>query len=151
MDITSEANADDSASACDLTRNQLNIRAENFRPNLLVSGSINRPHQEDLWSSITVPGFVRSSKESGLLIPVPDTRGCELTVSGPCPRCSMVNVNSTSGAMDCRAFQALSSYRKQERNVYFGQFLTQHGSSSDDVVYITVGSVVSVHDSTTSA
>ena len=48
-----------------------------------------------------------------------------LQITGPCARCSMINVDGSSGSFDCRAFEALAGYRrhKKDRQVYFGQFL----------------------------
>lgn len=141
MDITSEEG--DTDAGCAITRNQLHITTENFRPNLLVSSSTNQPHEEDQWSKLTLQLF--DCKDSDQLILSPSTSEGVFSVSGPCPRCSMVNVSSSSGAMDCRAFQALSTYRKQERNVFFGQLLTYCGEesqSSKPMKYIAVGSVV---------
>jgi len=97
-----------------------NIKVENFRPNLLVAGGTGKPHQEDSWSRI-------SFRQCGMHVsPVDQTAASEfdidMEVTGPCPRCSMVNVDGSSGSMDCRVFQALSTYRREDRDVYFGQF-----------------------------
>lgn len=126
----------------DAARGSLNIKVENFRPNLLVTGGTGLPHQEDNWKSVNVS--VRSSALDDHAPTLPaEEDTLQLQVTGPCGRCSMVNVDGTSGSMDCRAFQALSTYRKDGSSVYFGQFcsLTQH---HDDTLWLTVGSIVTV-------
>ena len=94
------------------------------------------PHEEDHWDSILV-GHVdkqqRSSSNRFCLSPPctagdegetsSDDGGLTLTVSGPCARCAMVNVDGSSGSFDCRAFEALAEYRRRGREVHFGQFL----------------------------
>ena len=146
----------------DAGRGSLNIKVENFRPNLLVTGGSGAPHQEDTWKTITLHGLERPANEdfttteiasSALAVPLP------LQITGPCSRCSMVNVDGSSGSMDCRAFQALSTYRKDGSSVYFGQFcalpaeLENVQDSNTNVgiekmqgnnVWLTVGSVVDV-------
>jgi len=149
----------DSSSSNPNARNSLNIKVENFRPNLLVTGGSGEPHQEDSWSKITflsnrsrsvcpnntnnennvgdvaatanasAPSATIAAKETERIVEVEeeeeeDVFVAELNVTGPCPRCSMVNVDGASGTMDCRAFQALATYRRDygDRQVYFGQF-----------------------------
>lgn len=110
-------------------RGSLNITAENFRPNLLVSGGSGRPHMEDGWKGLRLHATrhkvpTKEEQEAGAggagagSVPL----ALELIVTDPCARCSMVNVDGSKGSMDCRAFQALASYRKEGASVYFGQF-----------------------------
>jgi molybdenum cofactor sulfurtransferase len=103
------------------------IKVENFRPNLIVSSSSSSlsttpslPHQEDHWKSLTLP--VTSSYENEER--THQDQEIVLAVTGPCSRCSMVNVNGKSGVMSCRVFEALKEYRKVNSHVYFGQFLS---------------------------
>jgi molybdenum cofactor sulfurtransferase len=137
---------------------QLYIRVENFRPNLVVSSCGKEsasPHQEDFWKSVTVPLY--SLSRSTFSSPTSLT----LSVSGPCSRCSMVNVNGQSGIMSCKVFEALKEYRKVHNHVYFGQFLTFESISSagcsnkehnedkvasvnEEVYYLVAGSVVNI-------
>lgn len=92
---------------------------ENFRPNLIVRTSSltnenplsSQPHLEDHWKSLSIPLNNNSSS-------------VKLDVTGPCSRCSMVNVNGSTGIMNCKVFEALADYRKVNRHIYFGQFLT---------------------------
>lgn len=142
----------------DAGRGSLNIKVENFRPNLLVTGGSGAPHQEDTWKTITLQGMKRPASEdeattsnssSASVVSLP------LQITGPCSRCSMVNVDGSSGSMDCRAFQALSTYRKDGSSVYFGQFCAlpaelelTHDSNIEQMqgnkVWLSVGSVVEV-------
>jgi len=128
----------------DPTRGSLNIKVENFRPNLLVSGGTGAPHQEDSWKSIIISGprSPRAITDTAGALPA-ERNALQLQITGPCGRCSMVNVDGTSGSMDCRAFQALATYRKDGSSVYFGQFcsLTQF---NDETAWLSVGSNVNV-------
>ena len=92
---------------------EFNIKAENFRPNILVSCSSTKnnnshPHQEDDWEHITLSGIVTPFQ---LLIPEKarninsnvigvdmieeevqnEIIELKLYNDGPCSRCSMVN------------------------------------------------------------
>jgi molybdenum cofactor sulfurtransferase len=134
---------------------QLYIKVENFRPNLVVSSSgkeNSSPHQEDFWKSVTFP-----LHRLPLSLSPPFTSSLTLSVSGPCSRCSMVNVNGQSGVMSCKVFEALKEYRKVHNHVYFGQFLTFESifteasfedgnevvsSESEEVYYLLTGSIV---------
>lgn len=48
------------------------------------------PHEEDRWGSVEI----HSGRLQGPL---------RLRVSGPCSRCSMVDVSGISGSLDCRS------------------------------------------------
>lgn len=106
----------------------MQVKAENFRPNIIVSGDQNHslaPHGEDQWKELFIPLHMSS-------LPNQDsTWHQKFNISGPCSRCSMVNVNGQRGIMDCRVFEALSEYRKYGSNVYFGQFVTLESGTSD--------------------
>lgn len=137
-------------SSNDAARGSLNIKVENFRPNLVVTGGTGQPHQEDAWKTLRV--HVRTDKgaatEEGEEAGAMKAKEMELQVTGPCSRCSMVNVDGTSGSMDCRAFQALSTYRKDGSSVYFGQFWSLVPSVSETDRFggsiLHVGAVVHV-------
>lgn len=47
-----------------------------------------------------------------------------MSVDGPCARCSMVNINGSTGSMDSRVLPVLSAYRKQGVAINFGQFIS---------------------------
>lgn len=110
------------------------------------------PHDEDKWSSISIGGNGRKPDPS-----VDREINCsaiELEVIGPCPRCSMVNVDGSSGSFDCRAFEALAEYRKMGCEVHFGQFLkildSNDWNESDSIIVgvVEVGIDVKVFRST---
>lgn len=77
------------------------VSVEHFRPNLVVAGG--PAHMEDQWQAISF-GSIR------------------LLCKGPCGRCSMVNVDPTTGAIDARTLQTLSGYRRDHARIFFGQF-----------------------------
>lgn len=131
----------------DAAKGSLNIKVENFRPNLLVVGA-GAAHVEDAWSNLRIiPPTHTLTKQGGAV---------DMSVTGPCSRCSMVNVDGSAGSMDCRAFQALSTYRKDGSSVYFGQFCSltsaaieviENASSVnaggvDTCIWLSVGSIL---------
>jgi uncharacterized protein YcbX len=79
------------------------VSEEVFRANFIVEGC--QAFEEDTWQSITIGGHV-------------------FEVSGPCSRCSMININQKTGTFNREPLQALSTYRRERANIYFGQFLT---------------------------
>lgn len=101
----------------------------NFRPNIVLRGGCGLAHQEDTFSAIEVVAEVHGR---------PST--IRLDISGPCARCSMINVTvhtnaatttssssssnscNTIVAVDGRALEALGEYRKQGPKTFFGQF-----------------------------
>lgn len=128
-----------------------NIKIENFRPNIVVSGGSGQPHQEDRWRTVSFEitvtqhalrvavddedddggvdeGVVheRVGEESAHPPPSspPPSSPLVMTVDGPCARCSMVNINGSTGSMDSRVLPVLSAYRKQGIAINFGQFLS---------------------------
>lgn len=133
-------------------KGNLNITVENFRPNLVVAGGLaGMPHQEDKWKGITITAH-RESNSGVCTCDYAVLKGdhsstevdLNLTITGPCSRCSMVNVDGSSGSMNCRAFQALSTYRKDGSNVYFGQFCSLHPDQrlSQGDVWLMAGSII---------
>ena len=128
---------------------ELSIKVENFRPNLVVAAMKNsvdnsndeedsKPHREDSWESLTIPLFTDRSSDCDISL-------C-LNISGPCSRCSMVNVNGSTGVMNCKVFEALKGYRKVNRQIYFGQFLTKHSllRSNTNEVSVTRSPITSL-------
>jgi uncharacterized protein YcbX len=71
-----------------------------FRPNIIVSET--EPFVEDTWSEIKIG---------------------EVSLFGakPCARCSLVNVDPTSGESDKITLKTLASFRTINQKVYFGQ------------------------------
>lgn len=64
------------------------VTVENFRPNLVVAGGV--AHQEDLWEAIELVEAEASGKAGG---EAEDPPSVCLRVTGPCARCSMVNID----------------------------------------------------------
>jgi uncharacterized protein YcbX len=77
------------------------VSVEHFRPNVVVAGG--PAHMEDQWQAISF-GSIR------------------LLCKGPCGRCSMVNIDPKTGAIDARTLQTLSGYRRDHARIFFGQF-----------------------------
>lgn len=131
-------------SSNDAAKGSLNIKVENFRPNLLVVGA-GAAHVEDAWKTVRISATSDSNTTGS-------SGAVEMNVTGPCSRCSMVNVDGSAGSMDCRAFQALSTYRKDGSSVYFGQFCSLSSAAIEAIensdradhsmVWLSVGSVV---------
>jgi uncharacterized protein len=71
-----------------------------FRANIIISGV--EAFEEDTWSEFTL-GPVR------------------LMGAKPCARCQLVNVEPSTGEVDTSMLAALSTFRKVENKVYFGQ------------------------------
>ncbi len=71
-----------------------------FRPNIIISAT--EPFVEDTWSEIKIG---------------------EVSLSGakPCARCSLVNVDPTSGQSDKKTLKTLASFRTINQKIYFGQ------------------------------
>lgn len=109
------------------------MTVDNFRPNLVVDGGV--AHQEDLWASVELellqqhaPSSSSSEEEVGVV---------RLQVTGPCARCSMVNIDhqqrgkkgegegegKDGAAIVAPVLKTLASYRRERADIYFGQFL----------------------------
>lgn len=102
-------NAVDTLNTVLRSRNQPEVSSRHFRPNMVVqlSGpkrSI-RDNLEDGWTDLR---FTQ--------------RTIKLEVVGPCPRCSMVDVDPLSG-MKGKTLRALSEYRRNNGQINFGVFL----------------------------
>jgi MOSC domain-containing protein len=80
------------------------VGIERFRPNLVVTADA--PHDEDEWATITI-GEAR------------------LDVAWACSRCALPNVDPATGVPDPEGepIRTLTSYRRRDRSVYFGQNL----------------------------
>ncbi|EQC36823.1 hypothetical protein SDRG_05655 [Saprolegnia diclina VS20] len=86
-----------------------------FRANIVIDGC--RPYEEDSWKVVRVG----------------DTR---FDVLGPCSRCSMINIDPTTGAFSPAPLQTLASYRRERAKIFFGQFLRQQSNAT---VLLAVG------------
>jgi molybdenum cofactor sulfurtransferase len=97
-----------------LAQMQPTISSRHFRPNFVVECNNNHllqaaTHPEDCWEKIKI-------RRSGLT----------LHVCGHCARCTMVDIDPTTGTKG-NTLRALADYRKFFRNINFGVFL-QAGS-----------------------
>lgn len=90
-----------SGSLADLNaRLEESVGIERFRPNVYVEGT--PAFDEDDWSEIRVGD-------------------CRLRVVKPCPRCAVTTVDPETGTRGKEPLRTLSSYRKREGGVMFGQ------------------------------
>lgn len=100
------------------SRLEESVGVERFRPNLLIEGP--PPFDEDEWGEIRVGE-------------------CELRVVKPCPRCTVTTVDPATGARGVEPLRTLSTYRKREGGVMFGQNALHGGAGT-----IRVGDPVEV-------
>jgi uncharacterized protein YcbX len=112
------------------------VTEKKFRPNLVIDCPAERPHDEDLWESISMEAIeyfeyhhcddTSTTGDTNTALAV-EGIPCEVTFSltGPCARCSVININPVDGQRDPQTLRALASYRKDERsNILFGQYLS---------------------------
>ncbi|TMW58031.1 hypothetical protein Poli38472_013505 [Pythium oligandrum] len=85
----------------------LQVQEDAFRANLVVDGC--EPFAEDSWRSVRAGNVV-------------------LGVTGPCSRCSMINIDPSTGAFHRAPLQTLSRYRRERASIIFGQYLTLHAA-----------------------
>ena len=84
-----------------------------FRPNLVVDIPLENScttNPEDSWSKIIIP-----------------RHNLELSMIGKCARCSMVDIDPTSGAKGGKTLRALAEYRRNKGRIDFGIFLSSDG------------------------
>ena len=108
---------------------------ESIRPNFIVTGGSQQPHQEDYWSKI--------------IIKKTDDNSIDLVINGPCPRCSMVNINNNTGKYESGILEAMSTYRTKNRRIYFGQFaslgeecINSVNKYKDEIHYVEIMSTI---------
>lgn len=95
------------ASLDDLNRRlETPVPMNRFRPNVVVQGTA--PYEEDGWASIHI-GDV------------------QFEVSMACSRCAATTVDQATGQKGLEPLRTLSTYRKAESGVNFGQNLSHHG------------------------
>ena len=76
------------------------VTMQRFRPNIVVSGCL--PFSEDNWKKIQIGDIV-------------------FRIVKPCSRCVIPNVNIETGLRENEPIKTLSTYRKRDRKIYFGQ------------------------------
>eukprot|EP00947_MAST-08B_sp_MAST-8B-sp1_P001471 g1471.t1 len=95
-----------------------------FRPNLVVSGAL--PYEEDHWRRLQI-GELR------------------FTVTGPCSRCRMVNIDQATGIERAAPLRTLARYRRVGANILFGQFLARIADEKQGESSLQVGASVYVN------
>jgi molybdenum cofactor sulfurtransferase len=114
------------------SRNQRLVTPRHFRPNMVVRIEGERApttsNLEDGWTNLEFKG-----------------KEFKLEVVGPCPRCSMVDIDPTSG-MKGKTLRALAEYRRCNGQINFGIFLraSRRASApcSDGLRWIEEGDVI---------
>lgn len=85
------------------------IGVEHFRPNIYVEGP--PAFDEDSWANVRIGGT-------------------KLRVVKPCPRCAVTTVDPATGSRGQEPLRTLSSYRKREGGVMFGQNALHEGTGT---------------------
>jgi len=116
---------------------QQSVSSRHFRPNLVVrfAGSHmpyrpDQQHAEDGWTSLRVLDDAQNQK-------------MEFEVVGQCARCSMVDVDPSSGTQG-QALRALAGYRRSNGQITFGIFLkhTDNDGLSSSALWLEEGAVL---------
>jgi molybdenum cofactor sulfurtransferase len=113
------------------SQNQRLVTPRHFRPNLVVRLKDESNIQvygnlEDGWSRL---GFEKSC-------------ALKFDVVGPCPRCSMVDIDPTSG-MKGKTLRALAEYRRKNGQINFGIFLRKSRAvASSSTAWVEVGDII---------
>ena len=100
-------------------QNQRTVSTRHFRPNMVVrvmgqsTNVNNQQHTEDGWKSVLV-----------------SEKNLDLAVVGQCARCSMVDVDPSSG-MKGKTLRALAHYRRANGQIVFGIFLRANDGGED--------------------
>jgi len=107
------------------------VNSRYFRPNLVVAAEKNCDYSnpEDQWTSVKFP-------ESDI----------ELSVTGQCARCSMVDIDPESG-MKGKTLRALAEYRRNRGQITFGIFLRTTSATrrrGDREVWVETGELLNV-------
>ncbi|MEO0769249.1 MAG: MOSC N-terminal beta barrel domain-containing protein [Cyanobacteria bacterium J06649_4] len=101
-----------------------------FRPNFVVKGDF-APHVEDQWKRIQIGEAT-------------------FKVSKPCARCSVPNVEQSSGKRTQEPSRTLATYRAWDKGIWFGQNLVQETASPQkspqSLSSLSVGDVVKILD-----
>lgn len=93
--ITSQASLDDFNNKLD---NKISM--DRFRPNIVISG--NQAYAEDQWQIIAIGDI-------------------EFSLVKPCSRCIMPSINPQTGVKEMAVNKALQTYRRRDRETFFGQ------------------------------
>jgi len=102
---------------------KITVSEDIFRANFIVDGC--EAHDEDKWADITIG----------------TERFC---VAGPCSRCSMINIDQSTGEFQAASLLTLAAYRRKHANILFGQFLNHVNERKDVTKTISVGDHIAV-------
>lgn len=94
------------------TRLSVPVVMERFRPNIIISGC--QPFEEDKWKSIRIGGII-------------------FRIVKPCSRCIIPNINIETAEREKEPIKTLSSYRKRENKIFFGQNIIANSLGKIDV------------------
>ncbi|KAI9998322.1 hypothetical protein PInf_002702 [Phytophthora infestans] len=100
----------------------MSINEDAFRANLIVDGC-SESFEEDKWMHLRIGST-------------------DFDVSGPCRRCSVINLDPHTGAFRRQPLQVLSSFRRQLSSIFFGQFLTGTPPAAGETVWLRIGDQV---------
>jgi uncharacterized protein YcbX len=89
-----------------------------FRPNLVFTGG--KPHDEDFWKEFTVG----SNRFVGIK---------------PCARCVVTTINQDSADKGVEPLKTFATYRKFEKEIYFGQ-----NAVAQDCIEVQEGDIITV-------
>lgn len=95
--VISDASLDDLNSKLEIP-----VEMNRFRPNITVSGAM--PFDEDKWSEVKVAG-----------------RDVHMEIVKPCSRCQITTIDQDTADISKEPLRTLSTFRKQEGKVMFGQ------------------------------
>lgn len=115
--------------------NSLVVNEDAFRANLIVDGC--EAFDEDTWTRLRIGSGDTTTTSSSC----ENEESVTFDVSGPCSRCSMINVDPKTGAFNCAPLQTLSKYRRERSSIFFGQFLTRRPSSAS-IKWLHVGDAI---------
>ena len=119
-----------------LSQGQQHVNSRHFRPNLVVrsrnassevstSNGLQHTNPEDQWTTLCTLGT-----------------NVELSVVGQCARCSMVDIDPTTGTKG-KTMRALADYRRRNGQITFGVFLRTNGQeATTEAVWIGEGDLL---------
>lgn len=100
------------------SKSKQSIDVNRFRPNIVIKGE--KAHEEDSWKEIQIQNI-------------------KFNVVKPCARCVITTINQTNAKVSTEPLKTLSTYRKKDNKILFGQNLI--GPSSG---IISVGDLITV-------
>ena len=104
------------------------VSARHFRPNIVLTGGHGLGPSDAGWRCITL-------SESDVT----------LRVTGPCGRCSMVEIDPTSGARHGAVLRALAKHQRVRSRLVFGVFCTpQKDASGSAALPMSAGSMIAL-------